>query len=65
MPTLKPAPHQKEITIEQLYPDLTPDEQQEAAYWLGRYLTVIRRIFERLQCEQTQNLTDSSKVDTI
>lgn len=55
----------KPVTIEQLYPDLTPEQQQEAAYWLGRYLAVIQRIFERLQREKEQNLTDSNQVGTI
>ena len=35
-----------------LYPELTPEQQREAAYYLGRYLEVICRIHER-----TKNLT--------
>lgn len=34
-------------TIETLYPDLTPEQQAEAAYRIKRYLAVIRRIYER------------------
>lgn len=59
MPTTDAA-QQREITIEQLYPDLTSEQQQEAAYWLGRYIAVIKRIHER-----TQNLTGSDMADTI
>lgn len=35
------------ITIETLYPNLTAKEQAEAAYYLSRYLAVIKGIFER------------------
>lgn len=41
------------ITIEALYPNLTAKEQAEAAYYLSRYLEVIKGIFER-----NQNLTE-------
>ena len=64
MSNSEPRPH-RTVTIEQLYPDLTPEEQQEAAYWLGRYLAVTQRIFERLQRERTQNLTDPNHTATI
>ncbi|HEX8459221.1 MAG TPA: hypothetical protein VF656_18150 [Pyrinomonadaceae bacterium] len=64
MSTPKSRSH-KPITIEQLYPELTPEEQQEAAYWLGRYLAIIRQIFERLQREKEQNLTGSGQTDMI
>lgn len=40
------------ITIETLYPNLTPEQQAEAEYYLSRYIEVIRGIFER-----NQNLT--------
>ena len=40
------------ITIEALYPNLTAEEQAEAAYYLSRYLAVTKKIFER-----TKNLT--------
>lgn len=48
------------VTISDLYPDLSPEEQQEAAYWLGRYLAVIRKIFER-----NEQLTASNEADTL
>lgn len=43
----------RQITIEALYPQLTPEQQAEADYYLFRYLEVIRGIFER-----TSNLTE-------
>jgi hypothetical protein len=48
------------ITIQDLYPELSPEQQQEAAYYLGRYLEIVRGIFERMQ-----NLTDQSKLSTM
>lgn len=48
------------ITIEDLYPELAPEQQQEAAYYLGRYLEIVRRIFER-----THNLTGPEKLSTM
>ena len=48
------------ITIQDLYPDLSPEQQQEAAYYLGRYLELVRRVFER-----TQNLTGQTKLSTM
>jgi hypothetical protein len=35
-------------------------KQQEAAYWLDRYLAVIQRIFER-----EEQLTASNRTDTL
>jgi RIO-like serine/threonine protein kinase len=53
------------VTIEEVYPDLTPEQQQEAAYFLRRYLSVIRRIFERLEREKQEQLTASKGADTL
>ncbi len=36
-----------EITIQDLYPDLTPEQQQEAEASLRRYMDIIARIYER------------------
>ncbi len=58
----KPQP---KITIEEVYPDLTPEQQQEAAYFFKRYLSVIRRIFERLEREKQEQLTSSKGTDTL
>lgn len=41
------------ISIGDLYPQLTEEQQSEAEYYLARYLEVIRGIFER-----NQNLTE-------
>lgn len=39
--------NKRAITIRDLYPELSPEQQQEAAYRLHRYLDIIRRIYER------------------
>jgi hypothetical protein len=38
----------KEITIADLYPDLSPEEQAEAEERLLKYLDIVRGIFNRL-----------------
>lgn len=38
----------KEITIADLYPQLTPDQQAEAEERLFRYLAIVRTIYNRL-----------------
>jgi hypothetical protein len=43
-----------EINLQDLYPDLTSEEQAEAAACLARYIDVVCRIYKR-----TQNLTRS------
>jgi hypothetical protein len=48
------------VTIQDLYPGLSPEQQQEAAYNLGRYLELVRRIFER-----PQNLTGQDKLSSM
>ena len=50
----------KQMSIADLYPDLTSDQQKEAEFHLTRYLEVVRRIFER-----TKNLTDSGDSDRV
>lgn len=42
---------EKEITIQDLYPDLTPEQQEEAEFNLLGYLDVVKRIYERLEAE--------------
>ncbi len=42
---------QKPPTIEDLYPDLSPEEREEAKENLRRYLDLVRRIYERLKRE--------------
>ncbi|HSK73516.1 MAG TPA: hypothetical protein VK892_17600 [Pyrinomonadaceae bacterium] len=48
----------REITIDDLYPDLSPEEQREAEYRLLRYLAVVKRIFERISRENPELLTE-------
>jgi hypothetical protein len=38
----------KEITIADLYPELTPEQQTEAQARLLQYLAIVRKIFNRL-----------------
>lgn len=47
-----------EITIADLYPDLSPAEQSEAEYRLLRYLAVVKEIFERIVEENPKLLTE-------
>ena len=49
-----------EITIQDLYPELSPEQQAEAAYYLDCYIEVVRGIFERVE-----NLTDPDQTPTI
>lgn len=44
-----------DITIADLYPDLSPEEQAEAEYRLLRYLAVVKDIFEEI-CETNPKL---------
>lgn len=47
-----------DITINNLYPGLSPQKQQEAEYHLLRYLAVVKRIFERITRENPELLTE-------
>jgi hypothetical protein len=44
-----------DITVADLYPELSPAEQQEAEYRLLRYLAVVKDIFEEI-CESNPEL---------
>lgn len=46
------------ITIEDLYPQLSSEEQAEAEYRMLRYLTVVKDIFERIIEENPKILTE-------
>jgi hypothetical protein len=46
-----------EITIADLYPDLTPEQQAEAEYRLLRYLAVVRSIYD--------DLVESGEIDKV
>ena len=52
---------EKEITIADLYPGLTPDEQAEAEFNLLGYLDVVRGIFEQISVENPKLLTKLEK----
>ncbi len=47
-----------EITIADLYPNLTSEQQAEAEYRLLRYLAIVKRIFERVVRENPKLLTE-------
>jgi hypothetical protein len=47
-----------DITISDLYPDLSSEEQSEAQYNLLRYLNAVKRIFERIVREDPKLLTE-------
>jgi RIO-like serine/threonine protein kinase len=36
------------VSITDLYPKFTKEQQEQAAYYLARYLEVVRDIFERI-----------------
>jgi hypothetical protein len=35
------------MTIQDLYPELTPEQQEEAEYRLKQFISIIKRIYER------------------
>lgn len=49
---------EQKITIADLYPRLTPDEQARAEDVLLRYLSVVKGIFERIAEENPELLTE-------
>ncbi|MGI8467316.1 MAG: hypothetical protein ACR2N3_02580 [Pyrinomonadaceae bacterium] len=48
-------------TIADLYPELSPEQQAAAEFYLSGYLDVVRRIFERISIEQPELLTKLEK----
>ena len=52
---------QDEITIQDLYPDLSSEQQAEAAECLAQYIALVCRIYERNQ----KNLTEVDQAATI
>lgn len=46
------------ISVADLYPDLSSEKQQEAEYRLLRYLAVVKEIFERVAQENPEVLTE-------
>lgn len=51
----------KPLTISDLYPALTPKQQQEAEYFLRRYVDLIRRICRRRIEAEKQRKTEQNK----
>ncbi len=51
---------QYRLPIDELYPDLTLEQQREAEYFLERYLEIIHRIYE-----ETGDLTSSDLNTTV
>ena len=41
------SPEEASFDTAKLYPELSPEEQREAAYFLERYLDIVIRIYER------------------
>lgn len=52
---------EKEIIVADLYPQLTPEQQKEAEYYLLCYLAVVKRIFERIAREDPKLLLELEK----
>jgi hypothetical protein len=42
-----PHDHKHPITIQDLYPELTPEQQEEAEYRLKQFMFVLKGIYER------------------
>ena len=52
------APQQRDNkALRELYPDYTDDELAEAEDTLSRYISLVRRIYERLRRENPELLT--------
>lgn len=45
------AEEKKPPTIQELYPDLSPEEQEQAMRSLRDYVLLIKRIYERIERE--------------
>ena len=55
----------KRITIQDIYPDFTPEEQAEAEYNLREYALLVWRIYERVKSENPELLTKMLKDDRV
>ncbi len=53
-----PENNKDEITVADLYPDLSPEERQAAEYRLLRYLAVVKAIFEQAAEDNPKLLTE-------
>ena len=55
----------RELTISDLYPELTHEQQADAEYRLLRYLGVVKHIFERICRESPKLLTELERRATL
>jgi hypothetical protein len=55
----------KRITIQDLYPNLSPEEKTEAEYNLREYALLVWRIYERVKRENPELLTKMLKSDRV
>jgi hypothetical protein len=55
----------KTITIQDIYPDFTPQEQAEAEYNFREYALLVWRIYERVKRENPEILTKLLKKDRV
>lgn len=51
-------PQEPPLTIRDLYPHLSPEEQKEAEENLERYLELVLRIYNRINDSREASLTD-------
>jgi hypothetical protein len=58
-------PSEKQITIQNVYPDLSSEEQAEAEHNLKEYVLLVWRIFQRLEREDPEILTEALKNDRV
>jgi hypothetical protein len=56
---------EKHIVIQDVYPDLSPEEQTEAEHNLKEYVLLVWRIFQRLEREDPEILTEALKNDRV
>jgi hypothetical protein len=57
--------NRKPITIQDIYPQLSLEEQTEAEHNLKEYVLLVWRIFERLEREDPEILTEALKNDRV
>ena len=53
------------LTIQDLYPELTPEQQETAQENLDRYVALTWRIFLRFEAERQAALTEPQAVPTM
>lgn len=55
----------KRITIKDVYPNLSPEEQAEAEYNLREYALLVWHIYEQIRRENPELLTEILKNDRV